>query len=230
VSSSTEIRTESLEVRRTALVAMLCPQRSDPSSVRELWYVLHGYAMRAAPFLEGFRAIADQTRLLVAPEALSRFYDGTLSPGAHRNAPVAASWMTRDERDSEIADYLAYLDTVHATIASRLDGAKPTVTVLGFSQGGATAARWVASGRVPADRLVVWGSAMAPELDVTTPGTPLRRPETVLVVGSADGYITPKLVAGESERLRAAHFPFRLLSFDGGHRLDDGVLRQLTSP
>ena len=230
MSSSAEIRTESLEVRRTALVAMLGPQGAALSSVRELWYVLHGYAMRAAPFLEDFRAIADGKRLLVAPEALSRFYDGTLSPGAHRNAPVVASWMTRDERASEIADYLEYLDTVHATITARLDGARPTVTVLGFSQGGATAARWVASGGVPAARLVVWGSALAPELDIVTAGLPLRRPETVFVVGSSDGYITPKIVAGEVERLRAARFPFRQLSFDGGHRLDDGMLRQLTSP
>jgi predicted esterase len=209
---------------------MLGPQGDALSGVRDVWYVLHGYAMRAVPFLEGFRAIADGTRLLVAPEALSRFYDGTLSPGAHRNAPVAASWMTRDERDSEIVDYLAYLDTVHATITARLAGARPTVTVLGFSQGGAAAARWVATGRVPATRLVVWGSAMAPELDIATPGSPLRRPETVFVVGSGDSYITPKIVAGEAERLRAAQFPFRRLSFDGGHRLDDGVLRQLTGP
>jgi predicted esterase len=230
VSSSPDIRTESLEVRRTALVAMLGPQGPALSGVRELWYVLHGYAMRAVPFLEGFRAIADGTRLLVAPEALSRFYDGTLSPRAHENAPVVASWMTRDERDSEIADYLAYLDTVHATITSRLGGARLTVTVFGFSQGGATAARWVASGHCPAARLVLWGSAMAPELDIATPGSPLRRPETVFVVGSSDGYITPKIVAGEAERLRAAQFPFRQLSFDGGHRLDDGVLRQLTGP
>ncbi len=230
MSSSPDIRTESLEVRRTALVAMLGPQGPALPGVRELWYVLHGYAMRAVPFLEGFRAIADGTRLLVAPEALSRFYDGTLSPGAHKNAPVVASWMTRGERDSEIADYLEYLDTVHTTITSRLGGAKPTVTVFGFSQGGATAARWVASGRVPAARLVVWGSAMAPELDIGTRGSPLRQPETVFVVGSSDGYITPKIVAGEVERLHAAQFPFRQLSFAGGHRLDDGVLRQLTSP
>jgi predicted esterase len=138
--------------------------------------------------------------------------------------------MTRDERESEIADYLAYLDTVHATITSRLGGAKPIVTVLGFSQGGATAARWVASGRVPAARLVVWGSAMAPELDVAAPDSALRRGETVFVVGSTDAFITPKIVAREVERLRAAQFPFRQLSFDGGHRLDDGALRQLTSP
>ena len=224
------VRTESLEVRRTALVAMLGPDGPALHGVRELWYVLHGYAMRAVPFLEGFRAVAADARLLVAPEALSRFYDGTRSAGAHKDAPVLASWMTRDERDAEISDYLAYLDAVHATVVARLGGAAPRVTVFGFSQGGATAARWVASGRVHVARLVVWGSGMAPELDLATPGSAIRRPETVFVVGATDKYITPKVVTTETDRLRAAGFPFRLLTFEGGHRLDDDVLRQLTSP
>ena len=167
--------------------------------------------MRAVPFLEGFRAIADGTRLLVAPEALSRFYDGTLSPGAHKNASVVASWMTRDERESEIADYLAYLDTVHATITSRLGGAKPIVTVLGFSQGGATAARWVASGRVPAARLVVWGSAMAPELDVAAPDDKARLPvedelgdAAAMVAGEDGAAVMQRLVHNEPPRLAVA--------------------------
>ncbi|MFI5312300.1 MAG: alpha/beta hydrolase [Gemmatimonadales bacterium] len=230
MSRSPGIRTESIEVRRTALVAMLGPEGPALAGVRELWYVLHGYSMRAAPFLEAFRKIAGDTRLLVAPEALSRFYHGTLSPGAHKAAPVVASWMTRDERDAEIADYLFYLDTLHAKVMSRFAGVTPRVTVLGFSQGGATAARWIAAGRVKAARLVVWGSALAPDLDLATPGSPLRSVETVFVVGSRDAYITPKIVAAELARMRAAQFPFRQVSYDGEHWLDDGVLRQLTSP
>jgi predicted esterase len=206
------------------------PEGSALSGVRELWYVLHGYSMRAAPFLEAFRAIADDTRLLVAPEALSRFYHGTLSPGAHKDAPVVASWMTREERDSEISDYLAYLEAVHAVVEGRLGDTNPKVTVLGFSQGGAAAARWVASGRVRAARLVVWGSAMAPELDLITPGSPLRETETILVVGTRDAYVTPKIVAAEVGRMRAAEFPFRHISYEGEHWLDDGVLRELTGP
>ncbi len=206
------------------------PEGPALSGVRELWYVLHGYAMRAAPFLEAFRSIAEEARLLVAPEALSRFYHGTLSPGAHKDAPVVASWMTRAERDSEISDYLAYLEAVHAVVEGRLGGVKPKVTVLGFSQGGATAARWVASGRIRADRLVVWGSAMAPELDLATPRSPLRATETILVVGTRDAYVTPKIVAAEVGRMQAARYPFRYISYEGEHGLDAGVLRQLTSP
>jgi predicted esterase len=221
------MRTETLEVRRTARIAMLGPAGPALHEVRELWYVLHGYGMRAVPFLEHCRAVDDGSRLIVAPEALSRFYEGDLNALSHRTAPVGASWMTRDEREYEIADYVHYLDAMHATIMARLGEASPAITVLGFSQGGATGARWVAGGRVPAERLVLWGSGLAPELDIATRGTPLRRAEMVFVVGKTDIYITPKIVQKELDRLRAADLPFRLVSFDGGHRLDDATLRAL---
>lgn len=232
MSAPPAIRTERLDVRRTALVATLGPEGPALARVRELWIVLHGYAMRAAPFLEGFRPIADGTRLIVAPEALSRFYDGALVPGAHKDAPVVASWMTREERDAEIGDYLAYLDAVHALVAGRLSHASalaPSVTVVGFSQGGATAARWVASGRVPVSRLVVWGASLPPELDWAARASPLRRAEFVYVAGASDAFITPKVLERELSRLRDAAFPFRQLSFDGGHRLDDRTLRDLAA-
>jgi predicted esterase len=225
VTDDRAIRTVPIEVRRSARLAMLGP---EGSGVREIWYVLHGYAQLAAPFLEGFRAIDDGTRLIVAPEALSRFYEGDTQARLHKDAKVGASWMTREDRESEIADYIAYLDAVHRSVLTNLGGDRQLpVTVLGFSQGGATAARWVAVGRVNAARLVVWGSQFPPELDLADPRAPLRRAEAILVVGTTDVFATPKVVGKETERLRDANFPFRFVSFQGGHRLDDDTLRSL---
>lgn len=225
MSGARAIRSMPVTVRRTARVALLGP---EPAGVRELWYALHGYGQLAAPFLEGLRAMDDGTRLIVAPEALSRFYEGDAQARLHKNAMVGASWMTREDRESEIADYLRYLDTLHETMLAAIGGATPpAVTVLGFSQGGATAARWVASGRVPAARLVVWGSQFPPELDLVDPAAPLRRAGTTLVIGTKDIFATPKIVAKEIARLDAAGFPYRFLTFDGGHRLDDDTLRAL---
>lgn len=221
------VRTNAIPVGRTARVALLGPEAGLP--VREVWYVLHGYGQLAAPFIENFRAIDDGTRLIVAPEALSRFYDGDAETRLHKDAAVGASWMTREDRESEIADYLAYLDAVHASIGASASyrDAVPAVTVLGFSQGGATAARWVARGRVAAARLIVWGSQFPPELALADPATPLRRTENVLVVGTTDRFATAKIVAAETSRLHGAGLPFRIVTFDGGHRMDDETLRTL---
>ncbi len=221
------IRTESISVRRTARLALLGPETPD---VRELWYFMHGYGYLAAPSLEDFRVIDDGSRLIVAPEALSRFYEERAERRVgSKEAKVGASWMTREERESEITDYIAYFNTVHVSMLSRLGSANaaPRITVVGFSQGAAAASRWVASGGVNADRLVVWGSSIAPEIDLVTAGTPIRRAETVIVIGTKDIFATPKVVEKENARLLAANFPSRFVSFTGGHRLDDDTLRAL---
>jgi len=215
------IRTEALDVRRTALVASLGPEPAPGTAIRELWYVLHGYSMRAVPFLEDFRRVDDGARLIVAPEALSRYYEGPLT--THKTAPVVASWMTRDERESEIRDYVAYLDRLHDVMTRRFGGAAPPVTVLGFSQGGAAALRWIALGNVAPVRVIVWASSMPPELDYAN-NARLRAATITYVSGTTDQFITPKVLGQQLGMLRAANLPFRVLSFDGGHRMDDGTL------
>jgi predicted esterase len=220
------LTTESVTVQRTATVALL---GSQASGVRELWYVLHGYGSLATDFLGDFVAIDDGARWIVAPEALSRFYledVQTRVRNKNANAKIGASWMTKHERESEIEDYIAYLNTVHRVMHTRAGG-QAKVTVLGFSQGAAAASRWVASGGVNAARLVIWGSSIAPEIDLATAGSPIRAPETVMVVGTKDVFATPKVVEAEFARMRAANFPFRSLSFEGGHRMDDDTLRAL---
>ena len=222
MSEPSLIRTESIEVRRTALVASLGPEPGP--GVTELWYVTHGQSMRAVAFLEDCRAIASPSRLIVAPEALSRYYEGPIT--AHKNTIIGASWMTRDERESEIRDYVRYLDDLHASMKERFAGTSPPVTVLGFSQGGATAVRWVAEGNVKPARLIVWASSLPPEIDFAT-NAAVRAPKFTYVCGTSDMWITPKVIDQQLGMLRAANLPHTVESFVGGHRLDDATLLRI---
>jgi predicted esterase len=223
------LTTHSVPVQRTARIAVL---GSGAPDVRELWYVLHGYGSLATDFLGDFVAIDDGTRMIVAPEALSRFYledVQTRVRNRNANAKIGASWMTKHERDAEIEDYIAYLNTVHRDMHAQAGG-QAKVTVLGFSQGAAAASRWVAAGGVNAARLVIWGSSIAPDIDLAAAGSAIRRPETVIVTGTRDQFATAKIIDAEFARMRAANFPFRSVSFDGGHRMDHDTLRALTQP
>lgn len=226
-----------LGVTRTARYFLLGTPAPVPA-VRELWIVLHGYGQLAGKFLEEFRPLAAPHRLLVAPEALSRFYLHPPARSGHARSPVGASWMTREDRGAEIADYVAYLDALLAELHRALAPVPPmgtrgrvaadlAVHVLGFSQGTATASRWLALGAVRADRLVLWGGLVPDDLDLAGCWERLAVARPVYVTGEGDEYAGPAQVHAQAERLRRYGIRAETVVFPGGHHLDAAVLRRI---
>src|SRR4051812_10601385 len=140
----------SIEVPRTARYYVL---GDDVGDIEEVWFVLHGFGQLARDFVHYFGVLADGKRLVIAPEALNRYYAvGTSVPAKDR--PVGATWMTREDRDNEIRDYVRYLDLLHEAVVA--DHPRARTVVVGFSQGGATASRWAIHGTARIDRLILW--------------------------------------------------------------------------
>lgn len=196
-------------------------------STREVWFACHGYGQLAGRFLEKLRVLDDGRRYLVAPEGLSRFYLSE-SPTERR---VGASWMTREDRLAEIDDYVRYLDAVYADVFGSLARAQVTLHALGYSQGASTVSRWAAMGNAQIDRLTLWGGEFPPDLDLTLEPAAgrLRSARVSLVYGRADQFITPKVVDGIAGRLRQHGIPYREIAFDGGHELNEAVLKELAT-
>jgi len=209
-------------VSRTARYVTL---GNSSSGVEEVWFACHGYGQLAARFLEKLRVLDDGRRYLVAPEGLSRFYLSE-SPTERR---VGATWMTREDRLAEIDDYVRYLDAVYADVLRSLDRAEVTVHALGFSQGTSTVSRWAAMGNAKIDRLTLWGGEFPPDLDLTVDAfvTRLRGVQLTLVYGRSDEYITPKVIQTITSRLRQNGIRYDEIPFDGGHELNEAVLRRL---
>jgi predicted esterase len=210
-------------VPRTARLYTL----GDAAAARETWVVLHGYGQLAAYFVRHFAPLADG-RLVVAPEALSRFYLESQADGVHGRR-VGATWMTREDRDAEMVDYVRYLDLA---LDAAAEGSDAPLHVLGFSQGTATACRWLAArdarAAPPAARLVLWAGDVPPELDLGAAW--LRRARLTFVVGSEDPFVTPEAVAALRARLDGAEVPYDVVSFDGGHRLEADALARVIGP
>ena len=204
-------------VQRTARYYTLDPAEKP----QEVWFVLHGYGQLVQYFIRHFEAIQNGRRLVVAPEALSRYY-------LAGHTRVGASWMTREDRLTDIDDYLAYLDALHDQIFERVDRGSVAVHVLGFSQGGATATRWATLGQVDADRLILWASDVPPDLDLTTHAEALRRCKLTFVVGTDDEFLTPARLAEQEALLTGHSIPYRVRMFMGPHRMDAERLKLLT--
>jgi predicted esterase len=212
-----------IEVRRTARYYTLGGGVHSP---REVWFAIHGYGQLAIHFARHFEPLDDGARLVVVPEALSRFYFGDPRGRHGPDAMVGATWMTREDREREIDDHVQYLDTLFTYIRGQRGRARAPVTVLGFSQGVATVGRWLARGSARADRIVLWGGKLPPDIFPLAPGSPLRSAPITMVVGASDEYITPSVVAEQEALLREAKLAFDVRRFDGGHTLDAGALRQ----
>jgi predicted esterase len=219
------IAPHTIVVPRTARYYTLGPTHGFP---RELWFVCHGYGQLAGRFIRQFAPLDDGTRLVVAPEALSRYY---LDPiPVRRNDPtprIGASWMTREDRDAEIADYVSYLEQLTGEVRHPLAGAGPRIVVLGFSQGTATVSRWLAASEMRVDQLVLWGGTIPPELDLAAWASRLHGAAITLVIGDDDQFATPAAVTAEAERLSAAGVAFTLQRYPGGHAIDAAALQQL---
>jgi predicted esterase len=196
--------------------------QGEVESAAEVWFLLHGYSMLASSFLTWFRPAVKPGRLLVAPEALSRSYHQ--EKGTRR---IGASWMTREDRDVEIEDYVRYLDLLAQRILTSVP-VQPTISIHGFSQGTATACRWVAFGNIRPSRLVLWGNGVPPDLPLDRYGPDLTRAGLELAIGTRDKYISAADVDREQARLAAAGLTPEIHRFDGGHRVDPELLKRFS--
>lgn len=212
----------SLAVQRTARYYTV----GDQQAAGDVWFVCHGYGQLAAAFAESFQLIARPGRLIVAPEGLSRFYmDATTRAGSAR--AMGASWMTREDRLNEIADYVRYLDVVYDRVFSGLQREAVRVTALGFSQGVATICRWLAQRHARADHVILWAATIPPELPYAEGPSLLGGARISLVLGQRDTAIDSAAFGENESLLHSNGFLVRRYSFAGGHRLDNETLRTL---
>jgi predicted esterase len=212
-----EAATHHITTPRTARVLTLGAAREAD----EVWFLLHGYAQTADEMLALCRTLAGERRMLVAPQALSRFY----RRGA--GGPTGASWMTRDDREQEISDYVAYLDRVAAFVERDLGCASTERIALGFSQGAATAWRWAVLGTTSLQRLIAWGGGVPGDLDLASRTPKLAATRIEFVRGSRDESYSAAALSGDRERLARAGLAATVRAFEGGHELPDVALAEL---
>ncbi len=205
----TRMEQHDLRVEKTARYFVLGPE----APIGRLW-ALHGYGQLPEYFLRRFEAAAAAGWQVVAPEGLHRFYvQGT-------SGRVGASWMTREEREADMADYVRYLDQIHHQLAP-LPGPE---LLLGFSQGVATAARWACRGRARFDALIYWSGVFPPDLDLETEWPRMQGVRTYVALGDDDAFFDESLIQRTQTAFESNGIEHEIIRFAGGHVVDSEAL------
>lgn len=188
----------------------------DPLKAKQIIYVLHGYGQLAEFFIRKFQHLSDDY-FIVAPEGMHRFY---LSGSSGR---VGASWMTKEERETDIQDNLNWLNDLNTELCEKYTFERKQL--VGFSQGGATAIRWQVQGNIHADQLIVWASVFPPDLTLEAEISISKTSTNYFVIGEKDEFysLEQQREVRETYELNG----FISVSYDGKHDIEPTLIQKL---
>lgn len=193
----------------------------EPSDqIEHLWFVCHGHGQLAKFFIRKFKNLDDGKHLIVAPEGLFRYY---LEGFTGR---VGATWMTKEDRKSDINNYLTYLSAVMREVKKDLNPNVKT-TLLGFSQGAATISRFATQTEVAFDRLVLWAGVFPPDLPPLESQRKLSDKQCYLVYGLQDKFLTPERIAEQNAIAKTINIKPEEITFNGEHVLNEEIIGQI---
>ena len=194
------------------------------SNTEQIWFVLHGYGQLAPYFIKKFSVLKEHGITIIAPEGLSRFYLENIQDGTRKNDRVGATWMTKENRTMDIHNYNQYLNSVYAHEVRNINA---PVTVLGFSQGSATASRWVLDNKVRFDRLILWAGLFPTDMDFSAGHALLKDKEVVAVYGNQDPFLTDARFTEMRLLIDKLRVNIKEVVFNGGHDIDRETLLQI---
>ena len=191
------------------------------TQAKHLIIALHGYGQLAEYFMRKFQQL-QQDYFIVCPEGMHRFY----LKGA--NGRVGASWMTKEDRLNDIADNNIWLTKLLQTYTE--SHPFETLTILGFSQGGATAARWhnylstnYKLNLFSNASLILWGAVFPPDLEITSDYKSKSR--HYFVLGETDEYFQGKDKSNTLATYESMCYTIK--TYNGGHNIDSDLLKTL---
>lgn len=184
-----------------------------------IWFVLHGYGQLPEYFIRKFQGLNPEKHFLVAPEGMHRFYlNGT-------SGRVGASWMTKEARLDDISDNIDFLNTLYSTFSAQKTFKNKVL--LGFSQGGATAARWHEQGNFNASHFILWASVFPPDLSLPKNKSKFSESKNYFIVGDKDEYYNEEHIESMTNYLKIQQLVFRTIRYSGGHTIDSKCLEEL---
>jgi predicted esterase len=208
------LSTHTISVKKTARYFV---SGGDLKEAKSVWIIIHGYAQKAEDFIKNFDWLKeDEDYYIIAPEALNRFY---LKGGF---SETGATWMTKEDRENEINDYICYLNDLYDLVSKEFNE-DCKIHVLGFSQGATTVSRWLYNNVRKVDTMILYAGEIAAELRSKEHLVRFYANRKVALFGSEDKIIPIEIVRDVEPMLIQNGFEVSI--YKGGHTIiKDAVL------
>ncbi len=186
---------------------------------KNVWIVFHGIGYLSKYFLKYFDELNPLDNYIIAPQAPSKYYLNN----SYKH--VGASWLTKENTQTEIKNNLNYLDAI---IEEETMLSTHNLIIFGFSQGVSMAARWVAQRKIICNQLVLYAGGIPNELNKNDFAHLGANTLISIIIGNQDEYLTEDRLSIEREKSRAI-FNGRAKEhiFDGGHIVKKELINSL---
>lgn len=184
-----------------------------------VWVVFHGYGQLAEFFIKKFQSLDPEKNFIIAPQGLSKYY----LEGVYGR--VGASWMTKEDRLTEIENQYAYIDKVLKTCGNLSD---KKLIYFGFSQGTATMGRYAAHAQIPFDQMIIWAGTFPPDTNPVHWKFLTGKEAIHYYTSKEDIYFREEMISQQNDVIKKAlgREP-QLHWYDGGHKVVPSLLSSI---
>tara|TARA_B100000767_G_C19771505_1_gene540296 strand:- start:63 stop:722 length:660 start_codon:yes stop_codon:yes gene_type:complete len=212
-----ELNTHFIKTPKTARYSTY--GRLSPKT-KYFWFVIHGSNMLAEQMLYKFKEFDPETHFVLSPEGLSRFYVNGFG------GKVVASWMTKRDRLEEIHDFSVYCSKLFDLYTHQLNSDCKSI-IMGFSQGGVTALRWLHHLEVDVDFLIPYACWIPEDIDYGIAKTKWDQICKIFTYGKQDQFLNENKLDELIEICKQGNLDFNIEAYDGDHRVEKKQLKKI---
>ena len=205
-----EIENKFLKINKTVRYSTFGDLTSE---TKYFWILLHGSNMICEQMLYKFNDFNPKEHFIISPEGLSRFYKSGF------NGDVVASWITKRDRLEEIKDVSAYLTKILNLYKKYLSKKCKTI-LLGFSQGGTIAFRWLHSKNINIDYFIPYSCWIPEDINLKLSKTDLNKVNIIYTYGIDDPYINKKKSDEVIALVNKNKIKISFEKYKGSHRVE----------
>lgn len=187
---------------------------------RYFWIAMHGSHMVCEQMISKFKDFDPEEHFIVAPEGLSRFYHRGFS------GEVVATWMTSRDRLHEIEDFSNYLTALYHAFPFPKNQNVKTI-LLGFSQGGTSAFRWLHARNISLDCVIAYACWIPEDIDLRASASDLNKIKLIYTYGDQDEFINESRIEQLSKIIDENKLQVHWEPCEGTHRIDQNQLMVL---